>query len=100
MIKALFACWTAAALVMSAPAFAYVGPGAGITMLAALWGVLVAILAAIAAVLYWPIKSVLRKRRKKKLAAQSDTSDAVSREAQQAEPERVEDQSREYERGA
>lgn len=49
-------------------AMAYVGPGAGITMLAALWGVLLAIGATIGAVLYWPIRSMLRKRKRKNQA--------------------------------
>jgi membrane protein implicated in regulation of membrane protease activity len=47
-------------------ALAYVGPGAGITMLSALWGVLVAILLAMAFVLFWPIRVLLRRRRQQK----------------------------------
>ena len=35
------------------PAFAYIGPGAGITMLGALWGVIVAVALAIGAVLFY-----------------------------------------------
>jgi hypothetical protein len=46
------------------PAAAYIGPGAGITMLGALWGVIVAIALALGAVLFWPIRVLLRKRRK------------------------------------
>lgn len=53
-----------ALLLPAAPAAAYIGPGAGITMLGALWGVLMAILLAVGAVLYWPIKMLLRRRRK------------------------------------
>lgn len=51
-------------LSLNGPAAAYIGPGAGITMLGALWGVLVAILLAVGAVLYWPIKVLLRRRRR------------------------------------
>ena len=47
-------------------AVAYVGPGAGITMLSALWGVLVALLLAIGFVLFWPIRVLLRRRRHQK----------------------------------
>ena len=47
----------------SAPALAYIGPGAGITMLGALWGVVVAIVLAIGAVLLWPIRILFRRRR-------------------------------------
>jgi hypothetical protein len=46
------------------PAAAYIGPGAGITMLGALWGVIVAVFLAIGAVLFWPIRLLLRKLRK------------------------------------
>jgi hypothetical protein len=55
----------ACALVLWAePAAAYIGPGAGITMLGALWGVIVAVALALGAVLFWPIRILLRKRRK------------------------------------
>ena len=45
---------------------AYVGPGLGLSALAALWAVIVAIFTALGAVLYWPIRALLRKRREKK----------------------------------
>jgi len=61
-----------AILLFAQPAAAYIGPGAGITMLGALWGVLVAILLALAAVLFWPIRALLRRRRK--AAASSERS--------------------------
>jgi type VI protein secretion system component VasK len=48
---------------VSAPVLGYVGPGAGITMLAALWGVVVAIVLALGAVLFWPIRALLRRRK-------------------------------------
>jgi membrane protein implicated in regulation of membrane protease activity len=47
----------------SAPAFAYVGPGAGLSLVGAFWGVLVAIFAALAFVILWPIRRFLRQRR-------------------------------------
>lgn len=47
------------------PALAYVGPGAGITMLGALWAVIAAIVLAFGAVLFWPIRVLLKKWRKK-----------------------------------
>ena len=50
--------------VAAAPAQAYIGPGAGITMLGALWGVVVAVALAIGAVLFWPIRLLMRKFRK------------------------------------
>jgi ABC-type sulfate transport system permease component len=45
-------------------AWAYFGPGAGVTMLGALWGVLLAVAFALFAFLAWPIRAVLRRRRK------------------------------------
>jgi hypothetical protein len=73
----------AAALAVSwaDPAAAYIGPGAGITMLGALWGVIVAIALALGAVLFWPIRILLRKRRKPAGAAPTLTGDsAVARD--------------------
>jgi hypothetical protein len=58
----LVAC--AAVALWAEPAAAYIGPGAGITMLGALWGVVVAVALALGAVLFWPIRILLRKRRK------------------------------------
>jgi len=45
-------------------AYAYVGPGAGITMLGALWAVILAVLLAVGGVLLWPLRTLLRKLRK------------------------------------
>ena len=66
MPKLTFAVGALAVLVAlwAEPAAAYIGPGAGITMLGALWGVIVAVFLAIGAVLFWPIRVLLRKRRK------------------------------------
>jgi hypothetical protein len=46
------------------PALAYIGPGAGITVLGALWGVVLAVVFALAAVLLWPLRMLFRRRRK------------------------------------
>jgi hypothetical protein len=57
---------------------AYVGPGAGVTMLGALWGVLIAIVMAIAGLLYWPIRALLRKVKKSTTGPTIEVSDASS----------------------
>jgi uncharacterized membrane protein len=44
-------------------AAAYVGPGAGLSMLAALWAVIAAILFALAGLVIWPIRAMRRRRR-------------------------------------
>ena len=50
---------------------AYVGPGAGLSLLGALWALLVAILTAVFFIFAWPIRRMLRRRREA-LAAQTD----------------------------
>jgi hypothetical protein len=49
---------------LAQPALAYIGPGAGITVLGALWGVVVAVVLALAALLWWPLRVLFRRRRK------------------------------------
>ena len=63
--------------VFATPAFAYIGPGAGITVLGALWGVVVAIVLAVVAVLLWPLR-VLFRRLRHKPAHPADVAAAVS----------------------
>jgi ABC-type sulfate transport system permease component len=55
-------------------AHAYFGPGAGITMLGALWGVILAVAFALFAFLAWPIRAMLRKRKKAAETAASATA--------------------------
>lgn len=43
-------------------AHAYVGPGAGLSLLTALWGVVAAVAVALGFVLMWPIRRLLRRR--------------------------------------
>jgi type VI protein secretion system component VasK len=64
VLAALLSC------VASAPVMAYVGPGAGLTLLSALWGLLVAVLAAVAFLVVWPIR---RWRRRRQAALESGT---------------------------
>lgn len=45
------------------PAQAYVGPGAGISVLGSLLGILATIVVAIGAILFWPIRKLLRRRK-------------------------------------
>jgi hypothetical protein len=51
------------ALGTAAPALAYVGPGAGLSLVGAFWGLLVALFAALAFVILWPIRRFLKQRR-------------------------------------
>jgi membrane protein implicated in regulation of membrane protease activity len=51
------------ALASAAPALAYVGPGAGLSLVGAFWGLLVAVFAAFAFVILWPLRRMFRRRR-------------------------------------
>lgn len=62
----------AAALVIAVPAQTYVGPGAGLSLLSALWALVAAIAAAVAFIVLWPI----RKAMKRKAAARAASENA------------------------
>ncbi|WP_187775975.1 hypothetical protein [Salinicola corii] len=65
---------------------AYVGPGAGLSLLTALWGIIAAVGMALFFVIMWPIRR-MRRRRKAEAAAAStgDSSTAQARTAQDPE---------------
>jgi len=50
-------------LTFTAPAAAYIGPGSGISLLGGLWAVLVGIVLALGAILFWPIRYMIKRRR-------------------------------------
>ena len=59
----------ALALVLSVimPAAAYIGPGAGLSLLGAFWGLLLAVGAALGFVILWPLRRLFRRNREKAL---------------------------------
>jgi len=61
-------------ILLATTAHAYIGPGAGIPVLGSLIGIIVTIVVAIGAILFWPIRKML-KRGKNKSAAVENTSD-------------------------
>jgi len=63
-----FALFFIASLLVSSPAFAYIGPGVAAGAIASVLGVLGSILLGIFAVIYYPIKRVLKRRKKDKRA--------------------------------
>lgn len=52
------------ALGLSAPALAYVGPGAGLGAIGAALGLIAAVVMALGAIIFWPIRRLMRRRRK------------------------------------
>ena len=75
-------------LVLTEVAFGYVGPGAGITMLAALWAVLAAVVAALIAILYWPIEVLIRKlRNRHEHLTDDENTEFVENSIEDAEPD-------------
>ncbi len=46
---------------LAPPAIAYVGPGAGITLLGALWAVVAAVVLAVMGVMIWPLRLLWRR---------------------------------------
>lgn len=53
---------------VASPAMAYIGPGAGLSLLGALWGLVAAVGAALLFVLLWPFRRMLRRKREAKKA--------------------------------
>lgn len=68
---------TGLALLLPGIAAAYVGPGAGITMLGALWGLIVGVVMAVGVILFWPIRMMLRKAKAKKAGAEAPAESAT-----------------------
>lgn len=54
---------TATVIGMAGPAAAYVGPGAGLSLIGALWAVLLAVLVALGFLIAWPLRRILKRRR-------------------------------------
>jgi len=61
---ALLVICTSAAALAASPAFAYVGPGAGLTLLGALWGLVVAVVVSIGFILMWPLRRLMRRNKR------------------------------------
>lgn len=66
----------AAAVLTPSMALAYIGPGVGAGAIAAVLGVLGSILLAIVAVLYYPIKRMMKGRKAKAAKASGDSKPA------------------------
>lgn len=78
MIKRLAFSTMAIAFTLPTQALAYIGPGAGLGMLGALWGLLVAVGAALLFVLLWPIRRAIRRRNGLQQADESTATEPVT----------------------
>lgn len=67
----------AAAVLLSTPTMAYIGPGAGISVLGSLLGILATIVVAIAAIVMWPLRKALKKRRQASAGTDEPTPDGA-----------------------
>jgi len=50
-----------------------VGPGAGITLLGALWAVIVAIAFMVGGLVVWPFRALMRRKKKEKKSPQGES---------------------------
>lgn len=77
----------ATAALLPSTAFAYVGPGAGLSLLGALLALLGAVAMAVLFIFAWPLRKMLRKRRAARRAAGTPkTDDAPPKGAVHATP--------------
>ena len=73
-----------AAALWAGAAAAYVGPGAGISVLGALWGLIVGVVMAVGVILFWPIRTMLRKKKAAKAEAAAAEAEQSGEEEQQS----------------
>lgn len=78
MIKRLIPAVTTLAFTLPISAWAYIGPGAGLGMLGALWGLLVAVGAALLFVVLWPIRRAIRRRNGPQQAAERTATEPAT----------------------
>ena len=63
------------ALLMTTPAVAYIGPGAGLPVIGSLLAILSTILLAIIAIVAWPVRKMLKKKKARAAEESADTAE-------------------------
>lgn len=63
-------------ILATAPALAYIGPGAGISFLGSIFTWVAGALIALLAILLWPLRAVFRRMRRRPAAEGSDAADS------------------------
>lgn len=58
-------------VLFSAPLLAYVGPGAGISVLGSLLGILATLFLGLLAIILWPVRKMMKRRKAAAQAAQA-----------------------------
>jgi hypothetical protein len=71
----------ALAACLSQTAAAYVGPGAGLSLLGALWGLLLAVGACVGFIVLWPLRRYLRRRAEARQALVEEVEEEPRRDA-------------------
>jgi biopolymer transport protein ExbB/TolQ len=61
-------------MLLAEPAMAYIGPGIGVGMIATVLGILTAIVLAIFAVFWYPVKRLLRRNSRQKIKTTAEQS--------------------------
>lgn len=61
-------------LILSAPALAYIGPGAGVSFLGSIWALLAGVVLAIGAILFWPIRYMIRRAKRSRTDSTSSNN--------------------------
>jgi len=61
-------------LAVSPAAMAYIGPGAGISVLGSLLGILGTIVVAIGAIIFWPVRKFLKRKKQAKAETVEESS--------------------------
>jgi membrane protein implicated in regulation of membrane protease activity len=67
-------------------AIAYVGPGAAVSALGALWGLIVGIVVALAVILFWPIRILIRKMKQKNAATEQPSAEQANSDGRPSQP--------------
>jgi len=61
-------------LIVSPTVLAYIGPGAGISVVGSLLGILGTIVLAVGAILFWPIRKMIKRKKQVKLATSGENT--------------------------
>jgi hypothetical protein len=69
------------------PVAAYVGPGAGLSLLGAVWGMVVALGTAVLFAVAWPVRRYLRARREQRAGGQGASASAPEHAGPHPAPE-------------